>query len=229
MTSDLDGNAKPDGFTGSCILDTTSAPPLPDVNCLRAYGDVDFYCHGPEVGANAFSVWIKSLSSQPAQARIILIEVGFEWDLIDDHWTTIMIPTEWTKFDSTSYPTLLVDVEEQVDRIKCIIRPLGSDSLLVAYPELLLVSEAGVRGSPEDAPRARLRITPNPVVAGGSCCVGPASRICIYDARGRCVLCDDSHPLRHVVTFDTAVLAPGVYFARNPDRASTTAKIVISK
>lgn len=229
MSSDLDGNAKPDGFIGSCILDTTSTPPVPDVNCLQASGEVEFLCYGPEVGANAFSVWMKSLSSDSAQARIILIEIGFEWDLIDDHWTTVTIPTEWTKFDTTSYPTLLVDVEDAVDRIRCIIRPLSPDTLLVAYPELLLVPVAGVRGSPEDAPRARLRITPNPVVAGGSCCVGPASRICIYDARGRCVLCDDSHLLRQVVTFDTAVLAPGVYFARDPDQASTAAKIVISK
>lgn len=229
MRLDLDGNGKPDGFTGYCALDTTNTPPVPDAGCMQVFGDAEFFCYGPEVGRNAFSIWMKSTSLQSTSARIILIKADFEWEDLGQYWTTVEVPTGWTRFDSLLNSTLLVDVEAEVDRIRCIIRPLDPDTLLVAYPDLRLVPVAGVAGIVEEIHQAGLRIVPNPVMAGHLCSIERASRICIYDVQGRCILCSPSEDFCPRIVLDTRKLAPGVYLVRDPDHISATAKIVIFK
>ena len=230
MLSDRDDNGKPDGFTGYCSWDTTSAVPVEGCHSVGVYGDTEFYCYGPEVGRNAFEVWMKTIDGTAGTVRIIWAKLGFDWEYIEDCFNTVVLGEEWTLVDSTVCSGLAMDVEDEVDRLRFMIRPLPGVRLRVACPSLLLAADAGV--TPEGVELAMneaLMVAPNPVRSGeparifGSCCAT------VYDVMGRTVRVVHSPIGAQEVVFRTGALAPGVYLVHDRAGERAPAKIVINR
>ncbi|MFZ1946238.1 MAG: polysaccharide deacetylase family protein [bacterium] len=227
MTHDRDGNGKPDGFTSDCVRDTVSAPPIPGVKCCEVSGNVEFYCYGPFVGSNAFSLWVKSATDTACSAWLAYSKRTFEGGSLGDTWTALSCQTEWTRADTLWSSNFSIDVDDEVDHIKFRLSTLGK-RVLIAYPEMMYVYETA--GSPGDRGGAPALITsPNPVCLGAPLLVragDPAARISVYDVLGRCLASAKPAPGRSDVTFDTAAFPPGVLFVRDSSAPSRRAKIV---
>jgi peptidoglycan/xylan/chitin deacetylase (PgdA/CDA1 family) len=227
MTYDRDGNGKPDGFAGDCMRDTVSAPPVEGVECCQVYGTAYFYCYGPLLGTNAFSLWVKSASGSPCTARIIYAKLGFDWEYLGETWTTISCPAEWTNLDTLYSSNFRINVSDEVDRIKFMVATVGQP-VLIACPELMYLSDTA--GSPVDRDsRLGLGASPNPVRIGDALHVragDAAARISVYDVLGRCLASASPASGESEVTFDTSGFAPGVLFIRDTSAPSRRAKIV---
>lgn len=230
MLHDRDGNGKPDGFTGCCTRDTTSVPLLTGCNCMSVYGDAEFYCYGPELGPNAFSIWMKADDGMEGVVRIIWAKLGFEWEYIEDGWNTTTVGTEWTLVDTSVCAGLLIDVEDEVDRIRFIIRPGCGVRVCVAYPNFVRVANAGVASDDDpDADMAGLRIVPNPVRFGSETKIFGACCATVYDVAGRQVRVIHSPMGEQEIILGTRDLSSGVYFIRDHAGEYEPAKVVISK
>lgn len=229
MICDLDENGKPDGFTGSCSWDTVTAVPVANAACLEVSGDTHFYCYGPEVGTSSFSVWLKSSTGSPCLIRIIWTKIDFDWQILDECWTTAEAQTEWALIDTSDYATLLITVEDEVDRIRFTVRPVGPDSVLIAHPELLLVPEAGLKTADHipAAAASRLRVIPNPVCAGVPLWIASGGRIGVYDAMGRCLTTSGPDSRLDGFYFCTSRLGPGVLFIRDLSGRQGPAKVIV--
>jgi len=226
MLRDIDCNAKPDGFTGMCEWDTLTPPPVCGCRCLRVLGDTEFYCYGPEAGDNAFSIWMKSASC-PGQVYVISAKVGFDWEYFGDTWTTVCIDTTWTLVDTTAHSSLLIPVEDEVDRIKFIIRPVSVDSLIICSPTLMWVPDLACAGDGNaDSGKRALELVPNPVQAGLPLLISSERAVALYDVLGRLVATPQRSDQGYKV-LPTEGLTPGVYFLRIDDACATPAKIII--
>jgi hypothetical protein len=233
MLTDIDGNGKPDGYTGACSRDTLSAAPSDSVRCMRVFGDAEFFCYGPEVGPNAFSLWLKSATGSAEEVKIIWAKMDFDWAYLEDLWTTVQAPLEWVKIDTTTSSHFSIQVEDEVDRLRFTIRVAEGDTVLVAFPELLLAPVAGIPpdgggdlcGSHCD----RLRIFPNPVRLGGTLCIEPAAEVALFDILGRRVLRACALPQAEYVTLSTSGLAPGLYLVKPASTGEVAAKVVICR
>ena len=117
MLVDLDGNGKPDGFTGACAWDTVSVPPVAGLGCLRIFGDTEFCCYGPEVGTNHLSFWLKSATGCTATLTIWEIDYDFDWQILETRRPQVEATCEWTHVDSCSSTRFLMETESEVDRI----------------------------------------------------------------------------------------------------------------
>jgi len=231
MLWDRDGNGKPDGFTGSCSWDTLCAVPVGDCKAMNVDGDTEFYCYGPEVGRNSFSVWMKGTSASTGSVRIIWVKLGFDWEYLEDCWNTVTLESTWTLIDSSAYSTLAFDVEDEVDRIKFIIRPLDGFELRAARPSVLLSADAGV--GPADVPSVPggrpLRVVPNPACCWQSVRILGTGRAAVYDVRGRRVWESCRPPGALEVEIPAAAFAPGVYFIDDREGDRTPAKVIIRR
>ncbi|MFH1313293.1 MAG: polysaccharide deacetylase family protein [Candidatus Eisenbacteria bacterium] len=228
MLKDLDSNGKPDGFVGCCTWDTTTVAPVDDARCMQVYDDTEFYCYGPELGQNAFSLWVKSTTGSPSTVTIVWAKMDFDWTYLEDLVTLVQVPTEWTRVDTSGHPNFLIPVEDEVDRIR--MRLLPDTPILVAYPEMVLAGTAGVAVTEESGGlQPVLRIVPNPVMAGVPFRIGSAGRIDLYDALGRRILSTMPSRDRHEVVISTSGLPPGVYFVRRPAGGHGPAKVVVCK
>jgi peptidoglycan/xylan/chitin deacetylase (PgdA/CDA1 family) len=206
MLKDLDGNARPDGFAGSCTWDTVTVPPVDGVHCLRVSGQCDFCCYGPEVGLNAFSIWAKAIAG--GTFRVGWEIPDFEWNLIGSGGTGwITVGDSWTRVDNDVLPGLNVEVEPEADRVRFILITPTGNSVLFAYPEFTLLAEAGASSESKPSPL----VLPNPVMRGQAVQV-PGAEVLIFDVCGRCC-CEACRRLANGITeIETAGLAPGVYF-----------------
>lgn len=230
MLKDLDGNGKPDGFMGSCSWDTLTTSPVEGTHCLLADGDVEFYCYGPEVGTNTFSIWLKSASGAPSQAWIIMAMVDFDWRYLSDVWIRVTCPTEWTKIDSTLHSNLSISIADQVDRIAFIIRPDPGCPILVAYPELRLVAQAGIQSSEWEQdcnPKVVIEGLSNPLRIGEVLRIQSTKCVGLYDVEGRCLF--KKSPEKGVVSIDTKGLVPGIFFVKDCESDRMSTKIVLIK
>jgi len=230
MLLDRDLNGKPDGFTGDCAWDTSSAVPEAGCNAMDVFGDVEFCCYGPEVGRNSISVYMKTIDGTSGYVRIIYTKYAFDWELLGVRWNTVLPSEEWTLMDSTVCSTLALDVEEEVDRIAFLIRPVGDVRVKVACPSLLLAAAAGV-GAYEELMRrgAPLTIAPNPARKGEAVRVLGSSSAAVYDVGGRSILDFHSPAGALEVMLPVGELAPGVYIVRDPTGSRSPAKVVISR
>jgi hypothetical protein len=212
MQDDLDGNNKPDGFMGSCVWDTSTASPVESTFCMTVFGDTWFYCYGPEVGPNALSLWMQSASCNSA-VRIKWYTYDFEQVVLGSGSNTFYPDTAWARVDSTICPKMVIDVEDEVDRIMFMIRPLECDSISVAYPELILNAEAGMETVEKEADGIHgLVVRPNPARCGEVVRIAPARNVVLYDVLGRHVLAPRPSHSGDAFVIDTSRLAPGVYF-----------------
>ncbi len=230
MLHDRDGNGKPDGFTGECSWDTTSAVPVEGCNSMVVSGDVEFICYGPEAGRNAFSVWMKRAGGASGALRIVWTAVDFDWQYLDERWNTVSPDTAWVLVDSTVCADLIIDVGDDVDRIYFNLKPDPGLVVEVACPSLLLTADAGVRpGDCNGAMPTVLRVVPNPVEAGLPVTVLGSGFADIYDVLGRRVGLVRSAAGAPRVVLDTAGLAPGVYLVLDGEGGCAPAKMVICK
>jgi hypothetical protein len=214
MLVDRDGNNKPDGFSGLCAWDTSSASPVESTYCLIMYGDTEFYCYGPEVGRNALSLWIRSASCNTG-VRVIWVAFDFDRTVLASGYNTFHPDTAWVRVDSTVCPNMTIDVADEVDQIKIIVRPLECDSISMAYPELILLPNAGVETGEKGAGGIqRLMVRPNPATCGEAVRITPARNVILYDVMGRHVLTPNPSADGDALVIDTSPLAPGVYFIR---------------
>jgi len=189
MTMDRDCNNKPDGFIGECEWDTLMASPVEGASCIKIYGDTEFICYGPEAGRSALSVWLGYPGPASGLVRVIWGKIGFEWEALGDTMVTVFPDVGWTLIDSTTSPRMLIDIGEEVDRLRVIIRPIGCAPLLASYPSLVLTEYAGA-SIPGQTPEwdGNLRISPNPVRPGDVVTITPARDAVLYDVMGRHVL-----------------------------------------
>jgi peptidoglycan/xylan/chitin deacetylase (PgdA/CDA1 family) len=228
MLTDLDRNGRPDGFTGSCSWDTTSAAPVDSARCMEVYGDTQFYCYGPEVGPTSLSLWLKCAAGSTTTVRVVWAKMGFPWTYLEDDVIPVEVSSEWTKIDTSDYPDMLIYVEDEVDRIR--IRLLPDTLVLAAYPELLIAGEAGVPATAEGTGLpVGLRIVPNPVAAGMPFRIVAPGRIDIYDVLGRPVSSILPHEERQEIMISTSGFAPGVYFVRSEAAGRRPAKVVVCR
>lgn len=230
MLVDRDGNNKPDGFMGLCAWDTSTVSPVESTFCLNAYGETSFYCYGPEVGANALSMWIRSEGACSGGVRLVWVKCDFEWTILQTGYNTFYPDSAWTLVDTSVCYNMVIDVEDEVDRIKIIVRPLTDcTSLTVAYPELVLTGGAGVETPEREADDMRsLVVRPNPVMCGEAVKITPAAQnVVLYDILGRHVLAP--RPLRSGddLVIDTSRLAPGVYFIKSRDPRLDDAHLIV--
>ena len=235
MLSDLDGNGKPDGFTRDCLWDTTSATPAEGVNCIKIpwNGVTEFYCYGPEVGTNGFSVWIKSAVATTCVARVRCVKLDFDWQMLGDTWTQVSCGSQWVRIDSLYSPNFSIDVADEVDRLWFQIIADRPGGMLVAYPELLAVPDptSGVPG-PGDASGATGRpiASPNPVRMGAPIRVATAGHqgaIAVYDIQGRRLSTAPIDPSQPFATIDTSRFSPGVLFVVDTSRPRAASKVVV--
>jgi peptidoglycan/xylan/chitin deacetylase (PgdA/CDA1 family) len=233
MLSDLDLNGKPDGFTGDCVWDTLTPPPVEGAKCLRVYGDAEFFCYGPEVGENRFSIWLKSATGSPYILSVVYSGYDFDWNSAGSLWTTVYASTGWTKFDDTNRSNFVMNVGDATDRIKFVVKTTPSKPVLVACPALMFVPDAGVSAQPDGETQATsMVVSPNPVRVGTPIEITsqePVSKILVYDILGRCVLAASPSPQSHHVILSTQGLAPGVAFVQDSSTPSRRAKVVILK
>jgi hypothetical protein len=215
MLVDRDGNNKPDGFTGPCAWDTTSTSPVDSTFCLTILGDTEFFCYGPEVGRNALSVWMRTATRESA-VQVAWVMFDFDRTPLATGYNYFPPSPDWARVDSTVCPEMILDVFDDVDHIKIIIRPLQNDSVSVAYPELVLEPGAGVENVDEGVGSyGRLMVTPNPAKCGQAVRITPARNVILYDVMGRHILASDPSTGEGAIVVDTSPLAPGVYFIRS--------------
>jgi hypothetical protein len=232
MLADLDGNGKPDGFKGSCAWDTVSTPPVDSCRCCRVFGQTDFICYGPEVGNNALSLWVRSADGTDACFSLAHAEYDFDWVILDSRVTSVQCASEWTKIDTTDYWKLLVGVEDEVDRIAFRIQNLGEgDTIVMAYPEFLLVAEAGIETEGETRASAigdiaRPTVSPNPVRLGNTALIESSGEMYVYDVCGRELLHVSQAYGDGILPIDTSRLGPGIFLIRHSAGEPAT-KIVI--
>jgi hypothetical protein len=213
MLEDKDANNRPDGFMGSCVWDTSTASPVESTFCMSVFGDTEFYCYGPEVGLNALSLWMKSAASCGGAVQVIWGTADFEWAILGEGWNRFYPDTAWARVDSSVCPNMVIDVEDEVDRIRIIIRPIDCESITVAYPELVLNAEAGVETVEREADGMHdLVVRPNPVRCGEAVKIAPARDVVLYDVLGRHVLAPKPFRSGDALAIDTSGLVPGVYF-----------------
>jgi hypothetical protein len=226
MLKDYDGNNKPDGFLGSCSWDTTTAAPVDSAMCMLVSGDTQFYCFGPELGPTALSLWLKSTGSSTDTLLVVWAKIDFDFTYMDDDVTAVPVPTEWTRIDTSEYADFLINVEDEVDRIR--IRLLPTNPVLVAYPEMALIATAGAEpvGRGADGMHS-LVVTPNPVRCGEAVTIAPARNVVLYDVLGRYVLAPRPFRSGDALVIDTARLAPGVYFITGGHPQQDSAHLVV--
>ena len=229
MLSDIDGNGKPDGYTGSCSWDTVSVAPVDSVRCMRVYGDAEFYCYGPEVGSSALSLWMRSATESAEQVKIIWIKLGFDWDCLETLWTTVQAPLEWAKIDTTASSHFNIQVEDEVDRLRFIIRVAEGDTVLVAYPEFVLGAEGGTVPTRSDGLCGKIRVFPNPIEPGTILHVEPAADVVLFDILGRRIIGARLSEQQPLGVISTSGLGPGIYFVREASSGEVAAKLVIQK
>ncbi len=230
MLLDRDRNDKPDGFSGCCTWDTVSAVPVAGCNAMNVYGDAYFYCYGPEVGRNSLSVWLKKIDGASGTVRIIWTKTGFDGEYLGGYYSTVVPEDEWTLMDSTVCSGFAMDVEDEVDRMKFVIRPVDGVRVRVAYPSFLLTADAGVSpGAAAPVSKSVLRVAPNPVRAGepavifGCCCAT------VYDITGRKVGVVQCPVSGREVLLHTGTFAPGVYIVHDSSGEYAPAKVVVSR
>jgi hypothetical protein len=230
MLTDLDENGKPDGFAGACAWDTLSTPPIDSCFCCRVYGETEFTCYGPEVGSNAFSVWVRSADSADASFSIAWAKRDFDLGILEAKTTAVQCPAEWTRIDTLLYSKLLIDIEDEVDRVTIRIQNPGEgDTILVAYPEFLLCAEAGIDdSSPVPGGLPGPVAVPNPVRLGAPVLVAPLSEIYVYDVLGRELMHLYPPYGQERLLIDTSRLGPGVFLIK-PSDGGKSAKVVVLK
>jgi hypothetical protein len=228
MLDDLDGNNIPDGFTGCCTWDTVSVPPVADVGCLSATGEVRFYSYGPEVGTNCFSMWVKTVPSRPETLRLVVVEAGFEWDILSETWVTVAASPYWTKIDTSYNSKLLMETEDEVDRVLFILNVSEGDTVLMAHPEFMHLDLAAVGPSGERPSADRAwRISPNPVRRGMAFRIESGELVNLYDVLGRRVGRYIGGDPPTPITVDTSELPQGVYFIEVPRVPGGRAKVIV--
>ena len=228
MATDLDGNNKPDGFTGACAWDTLTVPPMPDVGCMCVYGQVDFYCYGPELGTNSLSMWVKSATGGPVTTRVITVKSDFEWGYLGNTNTGVQVSTEWTKIDSSVHSDFVWEIEDEVDRVLIRLKPTEGDTLLVAHPEVVCVYQAGVDVPDECVPvDITFRVRPNPVRRGMPLRIKAGTDVDVYDILGRWLIRYAPDEATGFITIDTSSLAEGVYFLEAAHGWKGRTKVVI--
>jgi hypothetical protein len=228
MLKDLDGSGRPDGFTGCCTWDTTTVAPVDGANCMEVYGDTQFYCYGPQMGPNVFSLWVKSGTGSPTTAVIVWAKSDFDWTYLEDLVTTVQVQVEWTRVDTSCYPNFHIPVEDEVDRIR--IRLLPDTLILTAYPEMMLTEVAGVGVARESGDLlGDLRIVPNPVRAGVPVRIMSAAQADLYDVLGRRISGTLPCGGRQDIVVSTSGLSPGIYFVKTRSGGARPAKVVVCK
>ena len=233
MLRDLDRNGKPDGFTGECSWDTLATAPVGNARCLRVSGDAEFYCFGPELGASAFSVWLKSATASLSSVWIICNTYDFDGNELSDTRTIVQCSPEWARIDTLGRPSLLVDIGDEVDRLRFIVRASPSEPAVVVYPELMHIPETGAGVEPPSRGREHplaLVVSPNPVRLGSPLRVrfaDPVKQLSIYDVLGKCLATVQPPSGSVEASLSTEGLNPGVFFVRAPSGSGREAKIVI--
>jgi len=228
MTIDRDGNNKPDGFIGECEWDTLTASPVEGASCIKIYGDTEFVCYGPEVGRNSLSVWLGYPGPSSGLVRVCWSKLGFGWEALGDTIVSVFPCVGWTLVDSTVSPRMIVDIGEEVDRLRIRIVPVGCTPLLASYPSLVLAEYAGAPVNERTLEGSgQLHIRPNPVRRGDIISITPACDAALYDVMGRHVLTPELPIYSDVLEIDAATLAPGIYFVGNSDPSRAKAKIVV--
>lgn len=230
MLVDLDGNWKPDGFSGRCTWDTVSAPPVAGVRCLRL-GTGEFYCYGPFTGISVLSLWMKSMMAPSSTAEVECVKLGFGWEWLGTTVTTVSCMAEWTKADTLTYPSLAVDVGDEVDRIRFTVRSTGPLPILMACPEFIHVpgTGAGIGPSPGSCETPRLSVFPSPVRIGDPLQVRSTyslGRVTVHDVLGRCLLVTEPRRGQSGITVDTRRFAPGILFLMDSSSPRTSAKVM---
>ena len=228
MLADIDGNNKPDGFIGACTRDTLTPPPVVDVKCMQVYGEVNFYCYGPELGTNSLSMWLKLAAAGPAMIRVTAAKYDFEWGSLGHTNTWVQASTEWTKIDSSTHANFVLEIEDEVDRVLIRLQPTEDDTVLVAYPEFVHVCRSGIDVPDESATvDLTFRVRPNPVKRGMHLRIEPGGPVDVYDVLGRWLIRQAPDEARGWVTIDTSCLAEGVYFLETPQGRKGRAKVII--
>jgi hypothetical protein len=174
-------------------------------------------------------MWIKSDGACSGGVRIIWMTSDFEWGILGTGFNTFYPDSEWTLVDTTVCNNMVIDVEDEVDRMKIIIRPLTDcDSLTLAHPELVLIGGAGVETGDRLADGMRgLVVRPNPVRWGEPVRITPARDVVLYDVLGRHVLAPRPFRSGDVLTLDTSRLAPGIYFIKSKHPQQDGAHLIV--
>jgi peptidoglycan/xylan/chitin deacetylase (PgdA/CDA1 family) len=228
MLVDLDQNNKPDGFTGLCAWDTVTVSPVANTKCLRAFGQTEFCCYGPEEGISDFSMWLKSAGQGPDTIPVVIARVDFDWTWIGHSWTRVIASDTWTKIDNSMYPNFTVSVENEVDRIAFRIKVAEGDTVLVAYPEFLYLPQSGLEAlDRDDLPIPTCWVSPNPVRRGIPLQVWAGGRVEVYDVLGRRLFRYDPCHRRSYVTIDTSLFGQGVYFLTAEPRGENPVKVIV--
>lgn len=196
--------------------------------CMQVYGITDFFCYGPELGPNEFSLWVKSPPGSTHTVNIKWAKISFDFEYLEDGGAKVQVLPEWTRANTSAYPGLLINVEDEVDRV--MIRLVPSSPILVAYPEFLCLEEAGIRMP--DATGSHLpdlRIVPNPVPQGMPLRITATGRIDVYDVLGRWVSGTMPRAGGQDIIMSTSGLTPGIYFISSPSCDRRPAKVVVYK
>jgi hypothetical protein len=230
MLTDHDGNGRPDGFIGACLWDTVSVPPLDSCSCCRVWGPTQFTCYGPEVGDNAFSMWIRSADSAVASFALSWDEIDTDWEVLGTGGAMVICPAGWTKIDTSLYSNMLIDIQEAADRVVFPMKFIGQgDTILIARPEFRLAAEAGI-GEDRDArtgpvgETTRPTISPNPVHLGSPALIESTGKTHVYDVLGREVLGASGDGIFSV---DTSRLGPGIFLVRHTAGGPATKFVVL--
>jgi hypothetical protein len=217
MLADLDRNGKPDGFMGACCWDTASTPPVDSCYCCRVFGETDFTCYGPEIGRSAFSFWARSTDTTDVTFSVAYAEYDFDWTILARRVASVQVSGEWTKVDTTDFRKFIVYVVDDVDRVVFRIQGLGEgDTVLVAYPELLLIAEAGVEEVDTDTGGLPSPVAaPNPVPLGTPLRIETRGDMRVYDVLGREIMHVGAAYRQRSVVIDTSRLGPGIFLIKD--------------
>ncbi|HVP58695.1 MAG TPA: hypothetical protein VMU02_11400, partial [bacterium] len=179
------------------------------VRCVRVFGHCETFCYGPEVGRSTFSVWAKG---NPGNTFWISYQImDFDWNLIGEGWSPIFtLGDSWTRVDTTLWAGATMTLGPEADRVEIRLLTAPSDTVLFAYPQLMVVGEAGVpdHGTKHDGP---LVLSGNPVLRGTPLRVAQAS-VALYDVTGRRLSAACTPSGDGTYGIPTSGLAPGIYF-----------------
>ena len=229
MLRDIDGNDKPDGFMGICRWDTVYAVPVEGVNCVRVTDEAEFFCYGPEPGPNAFSIWLHSDMGASYDVLVMWEELSFDWEVLDECVNSIWVYNQWVLIDTTQESSFLIDVEDEVDRIRFVIRLTGPAPVRIADPQLIPLAQAGIREPSRMPQLSPLTVVPNPVRSGEPIWIKSRNPVQVYDVMGRCLYKVMPEAYRSGIFISTGGLEPGVFFIGDIACPRRPAKLIVYK
>jgi hypothetical protein len=160
--------------------------------------------------------------------RVIIARFDFDGQCLGYTNTLVEASTEWAKVDSTTHTNFLVDIDSEVDRVLVRLKAIEGDTLVVAYPEFILICEAGVDVPVEDlSVDLSPFVKPNPIRRGMPLHIQAHGPVDIYDVVGRRLSRYAPNRSQGYITIDTSPLAGGMYFIDVAGGRKGTVKVIV--